>query len=651
MSRSNPLKGLNMMIGSSICIFGFFIFTASLYFTLDLYLEKGFDNGASNGDLGLLKITIFSAPKPRFLSDGSNLKLTWARQELAVRSWLAIASNVNVVLFGRDESIVELKKGFGSRVSIDPLIDFTFLGTPFFHSMVERAQASDSDISILIDPETILFPEILKSLSYAQKLSQNWFVFSVSHGIFNFPYQLSDSTQQWLKEDGTTIKTKKLYEMLVKKSKGMKCGEKFLMAFNNPKFPLFQGIIPPFLYNKGLHDIWLINEILSSEMRTVFDASDRIFNIYPQTLGKFPRENNTNIKQIFEYNNNLHLATFYGSLYFHKTFMQNKPHEILKIEKKKKKNNKCSLSRFGNITLTTSVKIGYRYDLESILEKIADKNKSVILGIAGESYKDMLMNWVCRFRNLNITNFLVYALDLDTYEFSILQGLPVFMDTNSPTNISFNDCHFGTECFQRVTKVKSRIVLKILKLGFNVVMSDVDVYWFRNPLPYLSSFGFGVLLAQSDEFNETGPINLPRKLNSGFYFAKSDPKTINAIELVVKHAASSNLSEQPSFYDILCGQNGVNRFEHNQCIEPNTNLKVIFLDRDLFPNGAYKGIWEKKNVRLSCESIGCFVLHNNWISGRKRKLERQISSGLWDYDPSSRMCVWNWSDATLANYL
>lgn len=82
----------------------------------------------------------------------------------------------------------------------------------------------------------------------------------------------------------------------------------------------------------------------------------------------------------------------------------------------------------------------------------------------------------------------------------------MFMDTQSPRNISFDNCHFGTECFQRVTKVKSRMVLKILKLGYNVLLSDVDVYWFRNPLPYLSSFGPGVLMAQSDEFNETSKV-------------------------------------------------------------------------------------------------------------------------------------------------
>lgn len=51
--------------------------------------------------------------------------------------------------------------------------------------------------------------------------------------------------------------------------------------------------------------------------------------------------------------------------------------------------------------------------------------------------------------------------------------------------------------------MKSRLVLKILKLGYNVLLSDVDVYWFKNPLPLLSSFGPATLAAQSDEYNQT----------------------------------------------------------------------------------------------------------------------------------------------------
>lgn len=114
-------------------------------------------------------------------------------------------------------------------------------------------------------------------------------------------------------------------------------------------------------------------------------------------------------------------------------------------------------------------------------------------------------------------------------------------------------------------------------------------------------------------FSPAGPINLPRRLNSGFYFARSDGSTIAAMEKVVRHAATSGLSEQPSFYDTLCGEGGSNRKGDNRCVEPETNLTIHFLDRNPFPNGAYLGLWERKNVKSACKKLGCIVLHNNWI--------------------------------------
>ena len=109
-------------------------------------------------------------------------------------------------------------------------------------------------------------------------------------------------------------------------------------------------------------------------------------------------------------------------------------------------------------------------------------------------------------------------------------------------------------------------------------------------------------------------------------------------------AADSGLSEQPSFYDVMCGENGTNRISDDKCLEPYTNLTVVFLNRDLFPNGAYKGLWEKHDVLSACKELGCFIMHNNWINGRKKKLQRQMSTGLWDYDSTSRLCLQDWSD-------
>ncbi|XP_073131204.1 beta-arabinofuranosyltransferase RAY1 isoform X2 [Henckelia pumila] len=649
---------------------GIFLICVSFYATLLLSKERKIINEGP-------KITLFTAPRPftGFIGE---------RQALAVRSWLGLSENINVVLFSQDPSVFSLAESLGSRVLVEPNIDFTFLGTPYFHSMVARSLASSSDVSVLVNPDAIILSDFVSTLNYAHKLDEDWLLVAATQNISHFPFHLDSGGKRWLTDDGKHVGIKK--EFLSQKSCGKLHGEGVIIAWNNVDLPLHKGILPPFLYGKGLHNRWIITEALNSDFRLVIEASLTISSFYLNNLHQEKYMANTS----WELSGNSLLGRLYGSFSFRKAkysslFMLfeyggrylfvNKNQNIaymlgykrsLNLWKKgvsvspmEEEIQSCldSIESLAEIEgrlvneqsrLWTSITMPL--SLENLLSVRADQNKTIVLGVAGYSYKDMLMSWVCRLRHLRLSNFLVCALDSEIYEFSILQGLPVIKFLNPPTNISFDDCHFGTECFQKVTKVKSRMVLQILKLGYNVLLSDVDVYWFENPLPYLRSFGPSVLVVQSDEYNMAGPINLPRRLNSGFYYANSDIATIKAMEKVVNHAANSNFSEQPSFYDTLCGEGGSNRLNDNQCMEPETNLLVHFLNRDLFPNGAYGGLWEEKDIKKICMDKGCLILHNNWIGGRKKKLERQVLSGLWEYDINTRMCLQSWQRIDIPSY-
>ncbi|XP_042443032.1 beta-arabinofuranosyltransferase RAY1-like isoform X1 [Zingiber officinale] len=702
--RHLPFKGMPCLLSSFGCVcLLFFAFNASIYFVLNERLnEKRLRLEVSDAaHLDRPKIVIFAAPRP-FASGKPSL--VDARQDAAVRSWLALSPDVSVVLFAQHPSIFVFARSLGPRAVVDSSIDFTFMGIPFFHSMVARSHTFHSGVSVLMDAETILLPDFLSVLYYAQTLKQDWFIIAKPHYVSYLPLQLVGTRKHWFQKDGEMVDVDKLQEYLIKKQ-NYSHGERLIMAWNKGVVPLHAGIIPPFLYGEGLHNEWLANEVLSSDFRIVIDSSMVLSSIYPESFGQLASNLTTIADNEEEINwrrrGNLQLSALYGSLSFPQTNLLNKPLKVVKCFSKyylvdqlkgtiyfsqvsvglktysnyapknvllfsrimylwrykqldvclKNKDASDMLYQFSPMMLNESTpqkssELQLPWSLESLLRLIADKDNSVVLAVAGDNYRDMLMSWVCRLRHLAVKNFLVCALDSEIYRFSILQGLPVFKDPLAPSNITFNDCHFGTECFQRVTKVKSRIVLQILRLGYNVLMSDVDVYWFSNPLPHLLSFGHATLVAQSDEYNETVPINLPRRLNSGFYFARSDSATIAAMDMVVRHALSSNLSEQPSFYDVLCGEGGANRVDSDKCREPSTNVTVVFLDRNLYPNGAYKHLWEEQDVKASCLKLGCVVLHNNWINGRKNKLERQMSSGLWEYDPSSRMCLQQWHNVT-----
>lgn len=237
------------------------------------------------------------------------------------------------------------------------------------------------------------------------------------------------------------------------------------MAWNNWDIPLHGGVLPPFLYGRGIHNNWLITEAMTSEFRFVFDASWTISSFYlqdPEQQYNGRRDGNPsssdNRTRSWEYFGNYLLGSLYGSS-FHSEAKHSNLVKLIKCNGKyilintteetthQSKNQRIfDLQNFGRKTKHTACDRGFRsperlrdcsysngisssatlelpFSLELLLPLVADKNKTIVLAVAGYSYKDMLMSWVCRLRHLRIPNYLVCALDSDTYQFSVLQVL------------------------------------------------------------------------------------------------------------------------------------------------------------------------------------------------------------------------------------
>lgn len=239
------------------------------------------------------------------------------------------------------------------------------------------------------------------------------------------------------------------------------------MAWNSGDLPLHSGVLPLFLHGRGVHDNWVINEALSSSLRFVFDASLTISGFYLDDRehkfhGAFGGSSASTFEnRSWEYAGNSELGMAYGSLFYHNANYS----DLVKLLKcdgqyifvdttentsqpiacqrapslgkrrnlrswRKKKTRACldalkplnallSCSLLNQLKLSES--LAFQFSLESLLPLMADRNKTIVLAVAGYSYKDMLMSWVCRLRHLQITNFIVSALDEETYQFSVLQ--------------------------------------------------------------------------------------------------------------------------------------------------------------------------------------------------------------------------------------
>ena len=85
-----------------------------------------------------------------------------------------------------------------------------FLGTPFFHSMMARSYSFKSDISVLVHPEAVLFPDLIHTLNYAYELDRDWLLVASLRNVSRFPFHLDKDGKRWRRENGKRIRNQEV---------------------------------------------------------------------------------------------------------------------------------------------------------------------------------------------------------------------------------------------------------------------------------------------------------------------------------------------------------------------------------------------------------------------------------------------------------
>lgn len=259
--------------------------------------------------------------------------------------------------------------------------------------------------------------------------------------------------------------------------------------------------------------------------------------------------------------------------------------------------------------------------------KYRAKDGYIILTGFNYSYRNMLANLVCRFHQLGIENYVIVAFDGQALLFCYERSLPCFptswdiMTTDLHGNATSLVQAWNTEGFRTITRMKSRKALDILELGYDVVWTDIDVFWKAIPIPrMLEALSDGAHIAISSDAVPTAEPNA--WLNSGLYYVKHSDATIKAFQEIVQDAAVSQTSEQPAFNKILCAQTQ----GPDICLTTDNSVTTRILDRTIFPHGAMYDVVIK--VTLSSEDDVATV-HYNYRSGREEKEKCLFYAGMW----------------------
>lgn len=178
---------------------------------------------------------------------------------------------------------------------------------------------------------------------------------------------------------------------------------------------------------------------------------------------------------------------------------------------------------------------------------------------------------------------------------------------------------------------KVMCVQMVSSLGYNILFQDVDIVWYKNPIPFFEAQDSD--LQEFDMmFQDDGGHSVryaPYSANSGFYYVRSNQKT--------KHFFSNLLTSGDLILETKSHQQALIALLSEHVSLFGLRVKVFSRDTDEFPGGFQfhqrTGNYMK---RLFAGEVDPYIFHMSWTKNKDNKLLFLEQMGEWYVD---KQCV------------
>lgn len=203
---------------------------------------------------------------------------------------------------------------------------------------------------------------------------------------------------------------------------------------------------------------------------------------------------------------------------------------------------------------------------------------------------------------------------------------------------------FGSQRFSSITLTKLDIVRQVLRMGLDVIFTDVDIVWCRNIADEFAHYIAKYPLYDSFMQSNTQNASQIGQLNTGFYYMKSTPKTLILYDGLVEQSSNwynRSGDDQTLFWGYVCSggrkraMNGVIELSENMtnvkepqflCQWNDSSVQILFLPTSQFPNGALDpegrnlGKVPMKYYRGACQQKKVAIWHINYCRGDAKEM-------------------------------
>ncbi|KAL7466259.1 hypothetical protein ACHAXS_006549 [Conticribra weissflogii] len=271
-------------------------------------------------------------------------------------------------------------------------------------------------------------------------------------------------------------------------------------------------------------------------------------------------------------------------------------------------------------------------DLKKLLrQRNVVKNNTVIVLTVNKGQSELLTNFVCsvRSKGFDAGNILVFPTDLESKALSEGLGVATYFDEKNLGTLPSGEAKvYGDPIFAAMMYAKVLCVLYVSLLGHDVLFSDVDVVWFRDPLTYFHDESnhdiqnFDILF-QHDGSSQ--PRYNPFSANSGFYYVRANKKTQYLFTSLLYNGGliRKSKSHQQVLVQLLN--------EHSSMF--GLNVKVFDkVETSMFPGGYhYHMDWDTMRAIINGES-DAYIMHMSWTENKDNKLLFFRQMGEWYVD-------------------
>ena len=155
------------------------------------------------------------------------------------------------------------------------------------------------------------------------------------------------------------------------------------------------------------------------------------------------------------------------------------------------------------------------------MQKKKEKKKISIFVFANYNYLPVLQNWIIAIEQNSIKNFIIIALDKQLYKHLVSHNIPTIL----------RPCELDLE---KLWIHRVKVLMEFMQNGYDIIHSDADAIWFKDPLPYLNAMPQDMIFSQGTIW----PPDVQEKwgfvLCCGFFMLRSNKKTLHFMQDLLK---------------------------------------------------------------------------------------------------------------------